>query len=62
MLHQRLQVKSLLTHVHLHVDDRTTEAQNYMFKSLCSGGQYTSFDKADGQHLSDFDATSQEDI
>ena len=23
-----------------------------------SEGQYTSFDKADGQHLSDFDATS----
>ena len=60
VLHQRLQVKSFC--VHLHVDDRTTEAQNYMFKSLCSGGQYTSFDKADGQHLSDFDATSQEDI
>lgn len=37
VLHQRLQVKSLLTHVHLHVDDRTIEAQNYMFKSLCSG-------------------------
>ena len=29
-----------------------------VIQMLKQQGQYTSFDKADGQHLSDFDATS----